>query len=308
MNKKYLLETHNLCKTYGEQVILKDVNMHIEKGKVYGLLGRNGAGKTSLMKMILGLTSISSGTISAFGKPLNNNSMDSFARIGSLIEAPGFYPNMTGYENLKIFSILKGTTRKNAVKDVLDFVNLPYQDKKIFASYSLGMKQRLGLANALMNEPEFLILDEPTNGLDPIGIAELRKFIQDLTKKHGKTILISSHQLAEIEQLADTIGVLHDSRLIEECDMEEVSKQNQKYLAIQVSDVNNACILIERQLKIRNYRVVHSNVLHIYDLSQKPNDINRMLLENDVDVFMLNTFVENLEEHFKSITGGVGIA
>lgn len=170
------------------------------------------------------------------------------------------------------------------------------------------MKQRLGLANALMNEPEFLILDEPTNGLDPIGIAELRKFIQDLTKKHGKTILISSHQLAEIEQLADTIGVLHDSRLIEECDMEEVSKQNQKYLAIQVSDVNNACILIERQLKIRNYRVVHSNVLHIYDLSQKPNDINRMLLENDVDVFMLNTFVENLEEHFKSITGGVGIA
>jgi len=234
--------------------------------------------------------------------------MDSFARIGSLIEAPGFYPNMTGYENLKIFSILKGTTRKNAVKDVLDFVNLPYQDKKIFASYSLGMKQRLGLANALMNEPEFLILDEPTNGLDPIGIAELRKFIQDLTKKHGKTILISSHQLAEIEQLADTIGVLHDSRLIEECDMEEVSKQNQKYLAIQVSDVNNACILIERQLKIRNYRVVHLNVLHIYDLSQKPNDINRMLLENDVDVFMLNTFVENLEEHFKSITGGVGIA
>lgn len=105
MNKKYLLETHNLCKTYGEQVILKDVNMHIEKGKVYGLLGKNGAGKTSLMKMILGLTSISSGTISAFGKPLNNNSMDSFARIGSLIEAPGFYPNMTGYENLKIFSI-----------------------------------------------------------------------------------------------------------------------------------------------------------------------------------------------------------
>lgn len=180
MNKKILLETHNLCKTYGEQVILKDVNMHIEKGKIYGLLGRNGSGKTSIMKMILGLTSISSGTISAFGKLLNSNSMDSFSRIGSLIEAPGFYPNMTGYENLKIFSILKRTTKKNAVKDVLDFVNLPYQDKKTFSNYSLGMKQRLGLANALMNEPEFLILDEPTNGLDPIGIAELRKFIHVL--------------------------------------------------------------------------------------------------------------------------------
>lgn len=308
MKKEYLLETHNVCKTYGKQKIVQDINLHMEKGKIYGLLGRNGSGKTSIMKMILGLTTISSGEINIFRESIKENAMSIYSRIGSLIEAPGFYPNLTGYENLKVFSILKGVTKKNAIKDALDFVNLPYNDKKPFSKYSLGMKQRLGLANVLMNEPEILILDEPTNGLDPIGIAELRELIQNLSKKEGKTILISSHQLSEMEQLVDTIGVLHNTRLVEECNMQEIVKQNQQYIKVQVSDVNKACILMEQKLKIYNYKVMPSDTIRIYDFSQKPQDINRIFLENEVDVSILHIAMENLEEHFKMITGGVGIA
>lgn len=308
MNKEYLLETNNLCKIYGNQAIVQDINMHIEKGKIYGLLGRNGAGKTSIMKMILGLTTVSSGEIKIFGEDIKANPMDIYSRMGSLIEAPGFYPNLTAYENLKIFSMLKGITKKSAIKDALDFVNLSYNDKKPFSSYSLGMKQRLGIANALMNEPEFLILDEPTNGLDPIGIAELREFIRNLSEKEGKTILISSHQLSEIEQLVDTIGVLHETRLIEECDMQEIAKHNQQYINIQVSDVNRACLLIEQRFGIDNYKVMSSDTIRIYDFSRQPEQMNRMLLENGVEVSKLGVAAENLEEHFKAITGGVGIA
>ncbi|MBE5960534.1 MAG: ABC transporter ATP-binding protein [Lachnospiraceae bacterium] len=308
MEKEYLLETNNLCKTYGKQKIVEDINMHIEKGKIYGLLGRNGAGKTSIMKMILGLTTISSGEIKIFGESIKENPRGIYSRLGSLIEAPGFYPSLSAYENLKIFSMLKGTTKKNAIKDALDLVNLSYQDKKPFSSYSLGMKQRLGIANALMNEPEFLILDEPTNGLDPIGIAELREFIRNLSEKEGKTILISSHQLSEMEQLVDTIGVLHETKLVEECDMSELAKHNRRYIKVQVSDVNKACMLMEQKFGIHNYKVMQSDIIRIYDFSKEPQAVNRMFLENELEVSQLGIAGENLEEHFKMITGGVGIA
>lgn len=308
MKKELVIETRNLCKKYGTQTIVQDINMHIEKGKIYGLLGRNGAGKTSIMKMVLGLTSVSSGEIFMFGKSLKENAREIYPRVGSLIEAPGFYPNLTGYENLKVFSKLKGTTRKNAVEEALELVNLPCKDKKPFSSYSLGMKQRLGLANALMNEPEFLILDEPTNGLDPIGIAELRAFIRELSEKQGKTILLCSHQLSGVEQLADTIGVLHDTRLVEECDMQDIAKYNQRYISVQVSDVNKASILLEQKLGIKNYKVVQSDVIRIYDFSKEPKAINGTFWEHGVEVSLLGVSTENLEEHFKTITGGVGIA
>lgn len=308
MKKEYILETNRLGKIYGNQTIVQEVNMHIEKGKIYGLIGRNGAGKTSIMKMILGLTTISSGEIKVFGESIKENSKEIYSRMGSMIEAPGFYPNLSAYENLKIFFMLKGTIKKNAIKDALDLVNLSYSDKKPFSSFSLGMKQRLGIANALMNEPEFLILDEPTNGLDPIGIAELRQFIRDLSVKEEKTILISSHQLSEMEQLVDTIGVLHETRLVEECDMEELAKKNQQYMRVQVCDVNKASILLEQKFKIHTYKVVQSNMIQIYDFKQEPSKVNRMLIENGVEVSRLDLNIESLEEHFKSITGGVGIA
>ncbi len=185
----YVIETKRLTKKYGEQTAVNTVNIHVEKGRIYGLLGRNGAGKTTIMKMILGLTPVTSGEIDVFGQNIKGREKRVYPRIGAIIETPGFYPNLTGTENLEIFAKLRGTAAPNAVKNALDIVGLPYQDKKLFSKYSLGMKQRLGIANAILHDPELLILDEPTNGLDPIGIAEVRDFIKNLSTERGKTAL-----------------------------------------------------------------------------------------------------------------------
>ena len=213
---KYVIETKNLTKQYGMQKSVANLNIHVQKGRIYGLLGRNGAGKTTTMKMLLGLTQPTSGEVAIWGKPLRTNEKKLLPRIGSLIESPGFYPNLTATENLRIFATLRGVPNRNAIKDALDLVGLPYKDKKLFSQYSLGMKQRLAIALAVMHDPELLILDEPINGLDPIGIAEVRSFIRDLCNERGKTILISSHILSEIALLADDIGIIDDGVLLEE--------------------------------------------------------------------------------------------
>ena len=183
---KYVIETKQLTKTYGEQTVVNSVNIHVKQGQIYGLLGRNGAGKTTIMKMIFGLTDITSGEVDVFGQNIKGREKRVYPRIGAIIETPGFYPNLTGTENLEIFAKLRGTAAPNAVKNALEIVGLPYRDKKLFSKYSLGMKQRLGIANAILHDPELLILDEPTNGLDPIGIAEVRDFIKTLSIERGK--------------------------------------------------------------------------------------------------------------------------
>ena len=228
----FVIETKQLIKVYGEQDVVKAVNIHVKKGRIYGLLGRNGAGKTTIMKMILGLTPITSGKVVVFGQDIKGREKQVFPRIGAIIETPGFYPNLTGTENLEIFAKLRGTVGPNAVKNALEVVGLPYKDKKLFSKYSLGMKQRLGIANAILHDPELLILDEPTNGLDPIGIAEVRNFIKELSVERGKTILISSHILSEIALLADDIGIIDHGLLLEENSMKELKKKNRKYILL----------------------------------------------------------------------------
>ena len=212
----YMIKTQALTKRYGEQVSVSGLCLHVKQGRIYGLLGRNGAGKTTTMKLLLGLAKPTSGTVSLFGCPLQGNEKRLLPRIGSLIESPGFYPNLTGTENLAIFARLRGLKGVKPVKEALELVGLPYRDKKRFSQYSLGMKQRLAIALAVMHDPELLILDEPINGLDPIGIAEMRSFIQTLCQERGKTILLSSHILSEIALLADDIGILHHGVLLEE--------------------------------------------------------------------------------------------
>ena len=201
-----IIETKGLTKRYGDQVSVSNLDLHVQKGRIYGLLGRNGAGKTTTMKMLLGLTAPTSGTVSLFERPLKGNEKRILPRIGSLIESPGFYPNLTGTENLQIFARLRGLKSPNYIKGALELVNLPYRDKKRYAQYSLGMKQRLAIALAVMHDPELLILDEPINGLDPIGIAEVRDFIRALCDERGKTILLSSHILSEIACWQTTSG------------------------------------------------------------------------------------------------------
>lgn len=203
----YVIETRGLTKTYGEQNSVSNLSIHVRKGRIYGLLGRNGAGKTTTMRMLLGLTAPSSGDVKIFGKPLRGNEKNILPRIGSLIESPGFYPNLTGTENLRIFADLRGLKSPKYIKGALEVVNLPYRDKKLFSQYSLGMKQRLAIALAVMHNPELLILDEPINGLDPIGIAEVRGFIRELCDATGKTILISS-QILKCHRIVTFQGVL----------------------------------------------------------------------------------------------------
>lgn len=306
--KNYIIETKNLTKVYGEQTVVNSVNLHIEKGSIYGLLGRNGAGKTTIMKMILGLTDISNGEVSVFNQNIKGNEKKIHPRIGAIIETPGFYPNLTGTENLEIFAMLRGTAFPNAVKNALEVVGLPYKDKKLFGNYSLGMKQRLGIANAILHDPEVLILDEPTNGLDPIGIAEVRDFIKDLSVKKGKTILISSHILSEITLLADTVGIIDKGVLLEENSMEELNKKNRKYIILEVSDVSKAATILEKEFGITNYSVEDNNHIRIYSHGLDMAKINKSLVMNEISVISSQICNDSLEDYFKKITGGEGIA
>ena len=303
----FIIETKQLTKVYGEQTAVNAVNLHVKQGRIYGLLGRNGAGKTTIMKMILDLTAITSGEISVFGAPLKGQWKKVFPRIGAIIEKPGFYPNLTGTENLEIFARLRGTPGPNAVKKALEVVGLPYKDKKTFGKYSLGMKQRLGIANAILHDPELLILDEPTNGLDPIGIAQVRDFIKLLCTERGKTVLISSHILSEMALLADDIGIIDEGVLLEENTMAELNKKNRKYILLQVSDVSKAAIILERQFNQKDYSVQDEQTLRLYDTSLDMGAINKALIGQGIDVISFAHCNDTLEDYFKKITGGRGI-
>lgn len=304
----FIIETNNLTKQYGEQKSVANLNIHVRKGRIYGLLGRNGAGKTTTMKMLLNLIQPTSGEVRIFGKDIRTNGKKILPRIGSLIESPGFYPNLTGTENLKLFAELRGIPNRQAIKSTLDVVGLPYRDKKLFAQYSLGMKQRLAIALAVMHDPELLILDEPINGLDPIGIAEVRSFIRDLCTERGKTILISSHILSEIALLADDIGIIDHGVLLEEKSLKELEQKNNKYVHFMVSDTAQAARLLERNFNTSNFGIENNHSMRLFDTTLPITAITRMFIENGIDIAEAHTCEDTLEDYFKKVTGGVGIA
>lgn len=304
----YIIETKNLTKTYGDVKSVTELNIHVKKGRIYGLIGRNGAGKTTTMKMLLGLTQPTSGEALIWGMPLYGNKRKILSRIGSLIEMPGFYPNLTAAENLSIFEILRGVPNPNAIKVALDLVNLPYKDKKLFSEYSLGMKQRLAIALAIMHEPELLILDEPTNGLDPIGIAEIRLFLRRLCNEKGKTILISSHILSEISLLADDIGIIDKGMLLEEESLAELEKRNGKYINFTVSDTAQAARILEQVFDEKCFSIQDDFNIRLYNFDLLVEEIVRVFVENNLKISEVHTCDNSLEEHFRKITGGEGIA
>lgn len=304
----FVIRTKKLTKVYGDQVAVDSADIHVKAGRIYGLLGRNGAGKTTIMKMILGLTPVTSGKVEVFGRNIKGHEKRIYPRIGAIIETPGFYPNLTGTENLEIFARLRGTASPDAVKKALEIVGLPYKDKKLFGKYSLGMKQRLGIAGAILHDPELLILDEPTNGLDPIGIAEMRTFIKNLSAEQGKTILISSHILSEIALLADDIGIIDRGVLLEESTMKELEKKNQKYIQLQVTDVPKAALILERKFGVTDYAVQDEQTLRLYETSLDMAAINKALITQDIAVVSSQICNDTLEDYFKRITGGEGSA
>ena len=306
--KDCIIETENLTKKYGNQSSVSNLNIHVRQGRIYGLLGRNGAGKTTTMKMLLGLTTPTSGKIKIFGKNIRENEKEILPRIGSLIESPGFYPNLTATENLKIFADLRGLKDSKYIKGALELVNLPYRDKKLFSQYSLGMKQRLAIALAIMHNPELLILDEPINGLDPIGIAEVRSFIKELCDERGKTIQISSHILSEISLLADDVGIIDHGKLLEEESLEELEAKNTKFIHFLVSDARQAAQIILTEFNNKNMQVVDGNNLYLYDTTLPTDVINRLLFERGINIYQVHLCEDTLEDYFKKITGGEGIA
>lgn len=308
MNTDFVIETKGLTKQYGTQRSVDDLNIHVKRGRIYGLLGRNGAGKTTTMKMLLGLTKPTAGEVRIWGKPLQGNEKALLPRIGSLIESPGFYPNLTGTENLHIFAVLRGVSNKDAVRDALDLVGLPYRDKKLFSQYSLGMKQRLAIALAVMHDPELLILDEPINGLDPIGIAEVRAFIRELCDARGKTILISSHILSEIALLSDDIGIIDHGVLLEEESLAELEQKSRGDIRFVLSDSARAAEILKRDFRESHFSIQDA---HRLCLQNRELPVGRMVtafVEQGLEVSQAYICEESLEDYFKRVTGGEGIA
>lgn len=239
---------------------------------------------------------------------MGDNEKKLLPRIGSLIESPGFYPNLTATENLRIFATLRGVPNRNAIRNALDLVGLPYKDKKLFSQYSLGMKQRLAIALAVMHDPELLILDEPINGLDPIGIAEVRSFIRNLCNERGKTILISSHILSEIALLADDIGIIDHGVLLEEESLAQLEAKSSKHIGFTVSDTAQAARILEKTFREDQFTVQDDHNLKVNHLDVPVARIITAFVENGLEVSRAATSEESLEDYFKRVTGGEGIA
>jgi len=301
----YILRTTNLLKKYKDKEVITDVNMSIKKGEIYGFLGPNGAGKTTIMKMMLNLIKPNSGEIEIFGEKLNNHkSYETLKRIGSIIEYPVFYDKLTGRENLELHCEYMGYYDKNAIDKAIKLVNLTEIDNKAVKDFSLGMKQRLGIARAIITKPELLILDEPINGLDPIGIKEIRDILKMLNKEYGITILISSHILGEVEQIADTIGIINNGKLIEEVSMESIRENNTEYIEIITKDCIRAVYILENDLHISNFKVIDNTLIRIYDLELSQKDISKTLILNEVEIETINRKNNTLEDHFLNLLNG----
>lgn len=302
-----IIKTTNLTKMYGSQKSVNHLNLTVNQGEIYGFLGRNGAGKTTTIRMLLGLIKPTYGQIQLFGENLFNNQREILRRIGSIVEVPGFYENLTARENLLINAKIMGVHKKNALDEALEIVGLQNEPKKLVGNYSLGMKQRLGIARALLHYPELLILDEPTNGLDPIGIKEMRKLINTLATERNMTIFISSHILSEIEQLVDHIGIIHRGKLLEEISFEQLRKRNRKYLEFQVSDDNKATMILEKHFDVSDYEVHEEGTIRVYSHLGQQGKINKLFVQHDIEVTKITMSEDRLEDYFTKLVGGGSI-
>ncbi len=297
-----LIETTGLCKSYGGTMRVKNLHMAVPEGAIYGFLGPNGAGKSTTLKMILGLAHPSSGQIEVFGRQMNEkNRLDILKDIGSLIESPSYYGHLTGEENLRILQTLRNVPEGN-IREVLDIVRLTSQKDKKVAHYSLGMKQRLGLAAALLAHPRLLILDEPTNGLDPAGIQEMRELICDLPRQFGMTVVVSSHLLSEIDQMATHVGVIADGALVYQDTIDRLHEKSEHHLALRT--LNNAMA----QALLTHHGIV--NEVRDGEIILPPLEDDRvaqcvtLLADSSIGVTRIEERRKNLEDIFLELTEG----
>ena len=296
-----LLETRNLSKHYGHHKAVDNVNMHIKKGAIYGFIGRNGAGKTTCLKMISGLSKPTYGEIEMFG--YKGKELEKFrTRIGC-IEAPGLYGNMTAYENLNIKCKLLGIKQKGYIEDILDIIGLNNVEKKKTKHFSLGMKQRLGIGLALIGEPDLLILDEPINGLDPQGIAEIRDTIQRLQKERNMTICIASHILEELSKIATDYGIIHNGSLLQELTRDELMRRCSERMEITLEHPRQAVPILD-SMGFVNYQVVDKEHIHVFERLNESAQLNMELAKAGIMIRGISIISEELESYFLNLTGG----
>lgn len=301
----YVVKVNGLTKQANGKRLIADINLHIKKGEIYGLLGQNGAGKTTIMKMLTGITRPTSGEIMLFGQPLTERSKMVLNRVGSVIEYPIFFEHLTAMDNLKLHCEYIGYYDEKAIRDALELVQLRGVEDKKVKDFSLGMKQRLGVARAIVAKPELLILDEPTNGLDPIGIKDMRDIIRMLSREYGITLLLSSHILAEMEQVVDRIGVIEDGRLTSEITLEEIRKQHTNYIELSTGNVEKTVFLLETELGINNMKIVQGDRIRIYDLKRTQNEITELLIRHRIELESIQKYSHSLEDYFyQKINGG----
>lgn len=303
--KKVVLKTYNITKKYGEQLAVDNVNMTIKKGDIYGFIGKNGAGKTTLIRLITGLIHKSGGEIELLGANEENELNKARTMVGSLIESPSFYTNMTARENLEVSRLVRNIPGKKCIDEVLELVGLKDVEKKKVKNFSLGMRQRLGIANALMGNPKLLILDEPINGLDPMGIVEIRELLKKINKEKDMTILISSHILSELSELATTYGIISNGKLIEEITAKQLSEKCRQYIDLKVDDTARAVIFLERELGISDYEVLEDSNIKVFSNLDNVGEVNSLLSRSGIIVESISVKGENLEEYFMNKVGGV---
>lgn len=299
----FILQTNRLSKKIGSKMLVTDVDIHIRKGEIYGFLGPNGAGKTTVMKMITNLWKPASGTIELFGERLTPKSYDVLKRMGSIIEFPVFYDHMTGRENLQLHCEYMGYYNTGSVENAMQMLNLTDAADQPVRNYSLGMKERLGIARAVMCKPELLILDEPTNGLDPAGMKQIRDLLKMLSSEYGITIMISSHILSEVESIADTVGIIHHGRMMKEIRMQDIEETNLNYVEISVTDEKKAAYVLAEMLKLHNIKEFDNGKIRIYDHSVSTQQLTKTLALNDVEVMGIGKKAETLEDYFLKLTG-----
>lgn len=301
--KKVVLKTYNITKKYGEQLAVDNVNMTIKKGDIYGFIGQNGAGKTTLIRLITGLIHKSGGEIELLGANEENELNKARTMVGSLIESPSLYTNMTARENLEVSRLVRNIPGKKCIDEVLELVGLKDVEKKKVKNFSLGMRQRLGIANALMGNPKLLILDEPINGLDPMGIVEIRELLKKINKEKDMTILISSHILSELSELATTYGIISNGKLIEEITAKQLSEKCRQYIDLKVDDTARAVILLERELGISDYEVLEDSNIKVFSNLDNVGEVNSLLSRSGIIVESISVKGENLEEYFMNKVG-----
>ena len=298
---EYILTTENLTKIYGKHRAADEINIHVKKGEVYGLIGRNGAGKTTILKMICGLSTPTYGSFTFMGKS-GAELLKYKNKIGSLIETPGLFPKMTAFQNVKLKCLANGINDDNYVYSLLEQVGLANVGKKLAQSFSLGMKQRLGIAIALVGDPEFIVLDEPINGLDPQGIAEMRHIIHSLSKEKGMTVIVSSHILDELVKVADSFAIINNGKLLDEFTAEELTRRCSTCVYLRTSN-NEKTQKVLDGLKISDYEIVNDQTIKIVSQVEDASPIIEKLVKDGVAVYELAFKQMTLEDYYLNSTG-----